>query len=236
MSSAPQLINYNRAEQQRAANVQATADLDELFLANVVENMRKSRLNLEKNVLLLWVLSQQAKIKRYEYDDRHEWLLENRGLLLLPEDKHDCTQRECCQFSAQPGQRLTYVITGEQIDATGDIYVCSWTGAAHHCPGSSSCSATVIDHADQRAGYYCAITSRSKRNKMTHVEGYNAERPIGLDKLDKKMRAEEDGMNDNYEDASDLFEAHDMDEGESAELVGRVWARRDAFFWLAKEF
>lgn len=191
-------INYNEEDQKQTAAEQEQDLINGLFIGNMVEGIRKQRLNTEKNVILLWVLSQQAHVKGHkQFVERFEWLLENRALLLKPETGHSCPDSPCDPISAKPGQLLHYVLTNETFNATGDVFVCSMTGAAHICCGMNNCSATVIDRNDQRAGYHCAITSRAKHQNITSVAGYNADRPVGRDTLNKQIRDEEDGMNAN---------------------------------------
>lgn len=202
-------INYNKADQAADALLSEQDVKNDIFIETLVDGVRKQRLNTEKNIILMWVLSQQAQVRGYRFDGNYAWLMENRALLLHPEAGHDCTKQDCRQFNAQPGQALEYVMTGEKLSASGDVFVCSMTGAAHVCP-HGNCSATVIDRNNQQAGYYCPITSRAKHSKMTSVEGYNAERPIGRDKLDKRLREEDDDMNAGNE--VEDFEGFDMDD------------------------
>ena len=231
MAAATVTINYN------AANIEKTEvdrDLEATqlrFLDGMAEGLRKRRIEEEKKIILLWVLSQHAAVKGYEYEGRLEWLFQNRDLLLKPQKGHNCAKHECTQFNAIPQEMLCNRITGEIVQASGDVFICSLTGMAHECPASAACPYTIIDPTHYRDGFYCPVTARAKQAKKTAVEGYSAERPISKDRFDKQVADEDNALNDKpgdedegpgscdlEEDVSD-DERHELSEDDEEEKV-----------------
>jgi len=213
MAAVGTAINYNAEQQQQDAIEREIDAFHGRFIDGLADGRRAQLIETERKIILLWVLSQQAQIKGYRYDGNLLWLFENRAILLREAD-HNCKLGECHQFSATPGQHLRDALSGEVITASGNVYVCAVSGAFHHCPTTASCACTKFDTRAQQDGFFCPISHRQKHHKMTTVQGYSVDRPIGIDRLAKQMRDEDAHLNDGFDmEMDDMMIDDDLDGG-----------------------
>lgn len=221
------VINYNVKELEEKDSARDIESYHDRLIDAISEGLRKRQVENEKKTILLWVLSQQAQLKGYEFNQQYEWLFQNRALLLKSTIDHDCTLGLCTQFNANSGDKLRNVLTNEESIATGDVFVCALTGKIHICPSTpAACNYTVISSRERQEGYVCPVTFRMKSRKQTNVEGYSAERPISKAKFDKQVEDEDNAGNDVEEQNEDGFDV-DEDHSDIDDVEGIVGVEDD---------
>lgn len=200
-----QIINYNaeRLEQEQRDNKKQI--FDDFFLEAIGAVQRRRDMQLEKDIALLYVLSQRAKSNGHRFRSYSE-LLQKRDWILGYDPEHDCAEGRCNVIQMPPGKMLTYELTGEKVLSSGAVWVCTFNGETHVCLDKEPCNKSVIDRMEQAEGFICTVTGRYKCSAVTTIPAYDQKHPIGYSTLNRMRKSEDERIGIVHHEGDDYGE------------------------------